>query len=144
MDAKRLRYVIVATAAVLLAAAGTVVYVVTREPADGPRQLKALGTWKEGELAVMADGPDAGPLLSVVWTSGDRRVQLGGRHRDIPLVVDVPTGDLVIVCGEPGRYNMQIWKGPDGPFTAKHVGTRRDVEEALGKLHPVKSRGNNP
>ena len=77
MDAKRLRYVIVATAAVLLAAAGTVVYVVTQEPADGPRQLKALGTWKEGELAVMADGPDAGEHLQLGCRRGVKVDSLG-------------------------------------------------------------------
>mgnify|MGYP000409824250 CR=1 FL=1 len=107
----------------------------------GARKIKDLGSWKGGSLAMMEIRRTAAePLLFVRWESGDRSLRLGGPWREIPMVKDVPTGDLVIVCGEPGRYNLQVWKAPEGPFDARHIGTRREIEEALGKLYPVKGR----
>ncbi len=136
MDSQRLRFVVLATVVAALAVA-VVVIVSTGGPSDAPRKVKDLGAWKGGARSMVADGADS---FHVAWSSGDRRLRLGGPWREIPLVVDVPTGDLVIVCGEPGRYNLQIWKAPEGPFDAKHVGSRRDVENALARLHPGKAR----
>jgi hypothetical protein len=109
--------------------------------AAGTRRIKDLGTWKGGALAMMEVRRSEKDILFFVrWESGERSVRLGGPWREIPLVKDVPTGDLVLVVGEPGRYNLQIWKAPEGPFTAKYVGTQRDIEDELGKLHPGAGR----
>jgi hypothetical protein len=106
--------------------------------ASGPRRVKDLGTWKGGTLTMVALERGRGDAqLAVVWESGNRKVTLSGPWREIPLVKDVPTGDLVLVVGEPGRYNLQVWKAPEGPFSAKHVGTQRDIEAELGRLYPV-------
>jgi len=104
--------------------------------APGPRRVKDLGTWKGGTLTLMASERSGDAQLTVVWESGGRKVTLSGPWREIPLVKDVPTGDLVLVVGEPGRYNLQVWKAPEGPFSAKYVGTHRDIERELGRLYP--------
>jgi hypothetical protein len=110
-------------------------------PAAEPRKVKDLGTWKGGALAMIEDRRSAsGVRFYVRWESGDRSLQLGGPHRDIPLVKDMPTGDLILVVGEPGRYNLQVWKAPEGPFDVKFVSTRRDIEDELGKLNPGKGK----
>ena len=142
MKTPRIRFAVLA-AVLLLVAGGAAWRLFTggSASATGTRRIKDLGSWKGGALAMMEVRRSEKDILFFVrWESGDRSVPLGGPWQEIPMVKDVPTGDLVLVVGRPGQYNLQIWKAPEGPFTAKHVGTQRDIEDELGKLHPGAGR----
>jgi hypothetical protein len=142
MKTPRVWFVVLAV--VLLLVAGVAVWRLSAggpASAAGSRKIKDLGAWRGGELSLMEDLRTArANRFYVRWESGPRSCQLGGPHQEIQLVKDMPTGDLVLVVGEPGRYNLQVWKAPEGPFDTKGVSTRRDVEDELGRLNPGKGK----
>jgi hypothetical protein len=109
----------------------------SKVPPGTPRQVKDLGPWQGGTLSMMViERSPRDVQYFVSWRAGEGpAVSLAGPWREIVLVRDTTAGELVLVVGERGRYNLQIWKGPRGPYSARFIASQENLEAELGRLN---------
>jgi hypothetical protein len=129
----RRRHRVLAAALLLALAAGCGAKV----PPGTPRKVKDLGPWQGGSLSMMViERSPRDVQFFVSWSAGQGpAASLAGPWREIVLVRDTTAGELVLVAGERGRYNFQVWKGPRGPYSTKTIASQADLEAELGRLN---------